>query len=222
MPGQGNRWAPLTGVLFTVLVIVGGPVLASVAPDSSASGETVITVYTVHQTQLRVAAVVLTLSFISLVFFTGTLREHLKADPSVEGISSVMLGGAVLLAVGQTVGAGASFALSDAPQHLESASAQTLNLVANDVVMTSAAGFFILGLASAIAILRSHILPNWLGWVALVFGVLAITPAEAITFFVIIVWVPVVAILLIRRNALHDQGAVSAATSASASASASN
>jgi hypothetical protein len=55
-----------------------------------------------------------------------------------------------------------------APGQLQPAAAQAFNTAANDVVLTSAAGWFIFSVASGLVIIRSRALPSWLGWLSFV------------------------------------------------------
>lgn len=199
-PGRFGGTAPLTGIVFVVLVIIGGPLLAGNTPGPNASGARVIAFYEAHRSRERISAVVLTLAFIVFVFFAGSLRGYLRRQKPAEALSAVLLGGAVLLAAGQTTVSGLGFALSDAPARLAPASAQTLNLLSNDMVLTSSAGFSVFGIASGLAILRAGLLPKWLGWLALAIGIVILTPAEFAAFIAFALWTVVVSISMTRRG----------------------
>ena len=84
----------------------------------------------------------------------------------------------------------------DAPTHLSPAAAQTLNLLSNDMVPTSAAGFSAFGIASGLAILRGAALPGWLGWISILIGVVIVTPAEFVAAIALAVWIIIVSILI--------------------------
>lgn len=56
------------------------------------------------------------------------------------------------------------------------------------------------GIASGIAILRGAPLPNWLGWVAILIGIVVVTPAEFVAVIVLAVWIVIVSILIATRN----------------------
>ena len=200
MLSRWNRWGSVTGVVFVVLVVLGGPVAAGNTPGSKASGAQVIAFFEAHRSRERVSAVLLTLAFIVFLFFAGSLRTFLRRKRSIEGLSSVVLAAAAVLVAGQTAGSGVIFALSDAPTRLSPGAAQALNLLSNDMVLTSAAGFSAFGIASGVAILRGAPLPTWLGWLAILIGVVVLTPAEFVAVIALAVWIVIISILIVVRG----------------------
>ena len=138
LSNRWGRWAPLTGVVFVVLVVLGGPIAGGNSPGSKATGAHVIAFFDAHRSRERASAVLLTLAFIVFMFFAGSLRSYLRRTKAVEGLAAVVLAAAAVLVAGQTAGSGVIFALSDAPTHLSPAAAQALNLLSNDMVLTSA------------------------------------------------------------------------------------
>ena len=110
------------------------------------------------------------------------------------------MAGAAVLVAGQTVSSGLLFALSDAPTRLSPGAAQALNLLNNKMVLTSSAGFCVFGFASGLAILRGAPLPKWLGWVAILIGVLVVTPAEFVAVLLLAVWIVIVSVLIATRG----------------------
>jgi nitrate reductase NapE component len=55
-------------------------------------------------------------------------------------------------------------------------------------------------IASGVAVIRSRALPVWLGWLAIVVGIVSVTPAAVIGFFGLIVWPLVLGILIYVRS----------------------
>ena len=204
MLSRWSRWASMTGVVFVALVVLGG-VAAGSTPGSKATGAHVIAFFEAHRSRERASAVLLTLAFIVFLFFAGSLRSYLRQRESVEGLSGVVLAAAAVLVAGQTAGSGLIFALSDAPARLSPGAAQALNLLSNDMVLTSAAGFSVFGIASGVAILRGAPLPNWLGWVAILIGVVVVTPAEFAAVLALAVWVIIVSVLIATRTQTIQQ-----------------
>lgn len=202
-----DRWsrrAPLTGLLFVALVIVGGPVLEGSTPGTSATAVKIVAFYTAHRERERAGVIVLALAFVAFLFFAAALRSSWRRVPGVEGIAALVLAAATVVVVGQTANDGIGYALTASPSKLNPSSAQTLNLLANNLVVTSAIGFLVFGIASGLAILRGVGLPSWLGWSALVIGVLFLTPIEFVGFLLFVVWVALVSIISYRRSAAPD------------------
>jgi len=195
------RWTPLTGVLFVALVVAGGPMLAGSTPGTGASSATVAGFYSAHQTRERAAAIVLAFSFVAFLGFAATLRSRLRRGRGVEGLAALLLAAATVLVVGQSVSEGITYTLTEAPGRLSPAAAQALNLLANDLVLTSAIGFFTFGLTAGIAILRASDLPSWLGaWAVVIAVIFVIPPVEFVGFLLLLVWVLALSVVLIRRD----------------------
>ena len=93
-----------------------------------------------------------------------------------------------------------NYALADVPRDLDPAAAQALNVLANDLVLTNAAGLFLFGMSAGLAILRGVRMPKWLGWVAIAIAILVVTPAEALAFLALAVWIVVISLLTFTRG----------------------
>jgi hypothetical protein len=197
-----ERLAPLMGLAFVALVIVGGPALERSIPGDHASAAHVIAFYGDHRARERAGAIVLALAFAAFLFFAGALRALLRRSPGAEALAAVMFGASAVLVAGQTANEGIGYALSADPTHLAPAAAQTLGLLANDLVLTSAVGFLCFGIAAGLAILRGGALPAWLGWSAIAIGILfVIPPVEFAGFLLLLVWIAAVSVLALRRGA---------------------
>jgi hypothetical protein len=63
--------------------------------------------------------------------------------------------------------------------------------------------------ASGLAILRGAALPRWLGWAAIVIGILALVlPIAFLALLLLLIWILVVSILIYRRQASPADGGV--------------
>jgi len=81
---------------------------------------------------------------------------------------------------------------------------QTLNVLDNNDFVPAVAGVALLVLAAGLSVVRHGGLPRWLGWVAIVLGIAAFTPAGFIAFLAGGVWIIVVSILF--TIARHSTG----------------
>jgi hypothetical protein len=121
-------------------------------------------------------------------------------------LAATAFGGAVLFAVGGGLAAGLQFALVDVPSKLSPAAAQALNLLENDMsVFALTAGVAVLLMAPGIAIVRTRLLPVWLGWIAIVIAVVGLTPVGFFAFLAAGLWTLVASILIYTR---HDSPTV--------------
>ena len=128
-----------------------------------------------------------------------------------------MLAGATLLVAGVGIFSGLDLALADVPSRLSPAAAQALNVLNNDMFFLVAAGGCVFGISSGLAILRGARLPKWLGWVAIVIGIISVSPLGFIGFLASMVWTVLVSILMYMRSGVATQAppAPSAAGAAS-------
>jgi hypothetical protein len=186
---------PLTGILFVVLFVVAF-VISGETPSVDDSPREIVDFYLDNDSEQQWASALLALGCVALLFFLGSLRRALRAVPGDDGVLStvVALGGA-LIAIGASVFAGIGFTLGDAADELPASAILTLNALNSDMFFTVAVGTAVFNLALGLAVLRHGGLPRPLGWLAVVIGVVGITPAGFFAFLatgIVIVWASVV------------------------------
>jgi hypothetical protein len=155
-----------------------------------------------------------------LLLFTGELRARAR-ERGLRGVGpSLLLSGAVLWAAGVLIGSMVDLGLVSSSDHDQSQVAQTLNVLSNDDWVPFIGGLAIFLLGAGITVLASRMLPLWLGWVALVVGVVSLAgPGGFIGFFVAPAWILVSGIVLGTRPAPDvDASAAPRATTHAASA----
>jgi hypothetical protein len=186
--------------LFVVLFVLSGAA-AGAQPDTSATGATVIAYAKDHQNGIRFSAILVGLSlFVGLLFY-GQVRHVLRQDPDSESWAAIAFGGAILFATGGGVVSGVGLALSEEPGKLDPGAAQALNLLYMDIPLVLFVGVGILMFFFGVAIVRSRLLPTWVGWLGLVCGVVALLPVAFFGFAGATVWTLAVSIILILRPA---------------------
>jgi len=200
MSDRLSRLAPLTGVLFAVLTVVaiftGGE-----TPDANASSAKVIAYYGAHRSGVETSAILFALAFLVLVLFAGSLRSYLCRTATAEGLAAIVLAGAVIMAVGAMTGGGVEYGLAHNLSRLTPATAQTLNLLTNELFLPIIGGAFLFAIASGLAILRGAQLPKWLGWVAIVMGIAVLIPPVSFpVLLVFVIWSVVVSIMIYLRT----------------------
>lgn len=193
-----TRLAPLAGLLFAVLAAVAFA-SSQVPPDAKASGQKVIAFYQAHSSGQQRSDYFWMLSFAFLLLFAGSLRTLFRQARSAEGLGSLVLAGAAVLVAGATMFFGFDYALAVVPSHLDPGAAQALNVLALKLIFPMSAGGFVFGLATGLAILRSGLLPAWLGWTALVIAIAFVTPGAIIGLVLLMLWSLVVSVLMWRR-----------------------
>jgi hypothetical protein len=186
---------PLTGILFVILFIVAF-LVGGETPSIDDSRQEIVDFYLDNDDSQAAASALLALGCVALIFFLGSLRRALRAAAGDEGgLSTVVLVGGLVIAVGASIFAGIGFTLGDAADELPASAILTLNALNSDMFFTVAVGTAVFNLALALAILRHGGLPRPLGWVALVLGIVGLTPLGFFAFLataIVIVWASVV------------------------------
>ena len=195
-----SRFAPLTGVIFAALSAVSIAITPG-SPSAHASGRTVIAFYEAHHRVERVSTIVSVFALTFLMFFAASLRSHLRQPARLpKGSLHSFFQLQRCSPIGLTTSAGFAYALADAPGSLAPSSAQTLNLLDEDVFFAMVAGIGLFGIAGGLAILRAGQLPGPLAWAAIAIGVVAFTPVFGIALIALTVWVLIASVLTYLRT----------------------
>jgi hypothetical protein len=187
----------LLGGAYAALFVIANFLIGE--PGSGSTGAEVVRYYHDHQTAEMVGVFAVAFAVVALMFFLASLRRTLSGTDEGRHLASVITAGGAVYAVGLMTGAALTVALVDAAKNDLAGTAQTLNVLGNDMWVPVVAGLAMLGLGTGVAALRSATLPKWLGWVSVVFGVMALAgPAGAIAFLVAPAWALVTGIVIIR------------------------
>jgi hypothetical protein len=191
----------LTGALFVVLVIVAFIPLGGDTPSGDDSARKVVSFYSDNDTREIIAAVVLALSTVSLLYFSAMLRDRFRAAlPGPSVLPAFAFGAGVVTAGGFLAAAGIHFALADYAEDIQPAAAQALNALDSDFFLPFSTGLAALVLASSLVAIRTKLLPTWLGWVGIVMFIVSFTPAGFISFGLGGIWIIIASILLYLRG----------------------
>jgi hypothetical protein len=204
-----RRWLALCGVVAPVLIVLAFTVVGGRTPDDNASAAKVVSYYRDHKSASMISALMVAIGAVLLVLFAARLREVLRGDGLGNGgLPIAAFGGALILAAGLLFLAAVHFALVQAADHRFAGPAQTLNVLDNNDFFVMIGGMALLMLAAGIATVRRPVLPRWLGWAAIVIGILALAgPLGFVGFLLSVVWILVVAILMLVRQDLIAAGA---------------
>lgn len=198
-----ERWVPLTGILAALLLA--SVIFLPSAPDTADGGQTVLDFYVKNKTNQTIGAWLIFDGALFMVFFAASLRSFLRrSSDKNEGLAILAFGGGVGMAVGLAVLAAVMIGLVDNTTALEPVAAQALNALSDGIWLPFILGQAILFFGAGIAIVRSGSLPVWLGWIAILIGLVSMTPVGFLGFFVGLIWIVVVAILMIGRPARID------------------
>lgn len=185
------RIGALTGALFVVLTVaafaVGGE-----SPATDASPAKIVSFYVDNDTEQAIGAGLLGWACVALLFFLGSLRRVLReASGDGGGLSTIVTLGGAFIAVGATIFAGLTITLADTADDLSADAVVALHALNTDMFITLVAGVATFNLGLGLAILRHHALPKALGILAVVVGVVALTPLGFFAFLatgIVILW----------------------------------
>jgi len=196
-----ERFAPLTGVLFVVLVIVAVIVGGETPGANDRIGE-VLAYWHDNDEQAVVASIIAAYSAVALLWFAGVWRATLAAAEGAPArLANTAFAGAIVMALGWSMLIAFNFMAAETVGDVAPQVTQTFSALQSDFFFPLAIGLAVFLFASGLAIVRGAMRPAWLGWVALVLGLLAVTPAGFFALLVALVWIAVISIVLFVRGA---------------------
>jgi hypothetical protein len=200
-----DRRAPLTGLVFVVLAVVGNALQGS-TPTLHGEAEPVAQFYADKGTTIAVGMMLSLVSVFFLAWFLGSLRRHLAASEGPSGwMTSVASSGGVatmsLLAAGFALNSAGALRAREVGISGEVATVfydGSLALTGLAASLTMA----VLLAATAAITLQFGALPRWFGWTSAALALLGIvTPVSFVLSLAFPVWVAVAAVLLMRARA---------------------
>ena len=198
MPASLRRLAPLTGIVFAVLLVV--TFASPSSPNIHDSGLQVIAHYKDHHSASLIGDLCGALGVVFFIFFVSSLRSFFRDKDGGEGLATAAFAGGIFIGIGGAIFTSLDVALIDARNSISPPAAQAINVLSNDFFFPFEIGLVIFSLCIGLAILNTAALPKWLGWVAIVIGVVALTPVGFFGFFVILIWSVIVSIMVFRRS----------------------
>ena len=174
---MSSRWAklaPVTGILF-----VAGMVTALALGDTPSAGDSgtkVLHYYSAHKHAMQALSFVVALAGVSVLAFYVNMGSYLRRRNATHGLVAGLNAGATMIAVGLTALGGSTLALTDHTSKMPADVAATLSWINEDLLwITVFAGVAVVALSLGGATLQTRAFPRWVGWVALVIGVAALT-----------------------------------------------
>jgi hypothetical protein len=197
---SANRLAALTGLAFVVLAVISAIIMGE-PPDPDDPPLKIIAFYKDNDTELWISAFLTALAATALVFFAGYLGRVLRiASGPGHMLSWVVLAGATITAFAAALDATIIIALVESvDDQLPPVVIQTLNSLYGNDWIPFVVGGTIFSLAAGLSIVRHGGLPSWMGWIAIVLGVVSATPAGFVGFLGAGVWIAVASVMLFLR-----------------------
>ena len=182
--GNDKSWLlPLTGLAFFLLAIASFMVGGDTPSPGDDSAREIVEFYVDNESSLVISGLLAGLAATLLVFFGAYLRRVLSEAEGGRGIlPTVLFGGSIIVAMGLAIDATIIFALVDTADDIDPAAVQALSALYNNDYVPFAVGSQIFLLAMGISVLGSGVLPKWMGVIAILLAVAAVTPIGFVSF----------------------------------------
>lgn len=200
-----SRVAPLTGVLFAVLLI--SRFVVDGNTDFMPPEADIVAYLEDGPVRVMTAAYLGLLASGALLWFSGSLRKHLGTLDDDEGrLGSLAMGGGVATAAALAIGGAAIIAAAErvwVTGSIEPGAAATLFDLAGIVVGNGAPiGLGVLVGATGVAMLRSRHSPAWPGWASALIAIGLVSPFAWIVLAGALVWIPAMGIWIYRIESM--------------------
>lgn len=199
MERKYGRVAPLTGVAFIVLLIVGFAIGGEPPDVGDDSPREIVDFYTDDKDKLMIGAGIAAAAGGLFVYFGAFLRSVLTpTDRSF--LPNVLFAGVVIFATAIAIDATITITLADSADDISRDSVTTLAALYENDFVPFALGVLLFVSALGLSIVRhGGPIPKWLGWVCILIAVIAITPIGFVAFLATGVLVLVLSVLLAVR-----------------------
>src|SRR5215216_184977 len=182
---SGPGWlVPLAGAGFFVLAIVSFTVQGEPKSADDPVNE-IVDFYLDNKDSILAGQVIGAISGLLLIAFGAYLAKVLRAaDEGAWVLPLLPLLGFVIMDVGFAIDGTVLIALAESADDIEPTSVQTLQAFWDNDFLPIAFGIMLFLFSFGIAVVRSGAVPKWLGWVAIVLGVVALIPPIGFASFI--------------------------------------
>jgi hypothetical protein len=197
-----ERLAPLTGVVFLIVVLVAF-IVGGETPDNDDSTAEIVSYWRDNDTRQLVGGWILGVAALLLAWFGGSLRRTISRAEGGDGrLAAISFAGTVMASVGMLLFGSLTFAAATLADEVPPEVIHTISVLNNTLFFPLSGGAALMLLAAGLALVYTGALPRWLGWVAIVIGVLILTPLGFFALLAWLLWVAVASILLFARGGL--------------------
>lgn len=191
--------APLTGIVF-VLLLVAGFTIAGEPPDPSEKPiDEVVDFYLDNDDDVMLGSVLQALASAFFLFFAATLCKALRSS-GAEASAIGVIAGATVFTVGSTLDATINLAIADAAEEIDPVAVQSLATLWTGDFLPFAVGMFVFLMSWGVAIVRHGSFPTWMGWIAIVASLTAVSPAFPVAGIVAVLMVIAASVMLTRQG----------------------
>jgi hypothetical protein len=198
------QWAPASGIIFVALFIIGIALFST--PDSDNTAERILSFYDDkgNRAQLIASGYVLVLSGVFFFWFLGSLRARLlEAEGPPGRLTSIVFASGIVF-VTMLMAAAAAFMfvageITFADVAVDAEIARVLpDLGFAFLLIPGAFAAIAMIDAASVLIIRTGVLPKWIGWLGFVVSVGLLVSALFFPIALLLIWVGVVSLALLR------------------------
>ena len=198
------KYGASTGIVSVVLLVIGFLIVTPTPPDIDAPVNEWSTYFVDHKDAVNTALVLVSVSVFFFLWFLGSLTSALRVAAGGPRLPSIAFGGGLLAATFLFIAISAVAVAAHRPDEVSPELTRALTDVSLMAGVPAIAGFAALFGATALVILRSALLPQWLGWLCwvaavvqpLTFGVLFTDSGAFAADGVLGLFVPFVAVIV--------------------------
>jgi hypothetical protein len=205
MNGRSSReWlVPLLGVAFLVVLIISF-IVQGEPKDADRPASEIVDWYVDNKDAVEISAVIAAIAGLLLVFFGAYLRRFFDAAAGGTSMLPILvLIGLSIVAVAGAIDSTILFATAEAADHrdnIDPSSIQTMQALWDNDFVPFILGTNVFLWSVGILTIRTGALPKWLGWVAILLGIVGFTPIGFAAAIGAAVWILIVSILLSVRT----------------------
>jgi hypothetical protein len=198
--GYGSSWlAPLTGVLFFVVVIVSFIVMGE-PKDAEEPVEEIVGFYADNEDEVKLSSFLGVLGALLLISFGAYLRNYFRRAMGPDELApTIAFVGTVIVAIAIAIDGTISFALAESADNIDPAAVQALQALWDNDFLPFILGVTAFLLGTGAAILRSGALPKWLGVVMILALIIGFTPIGWVAGIIAGLSVLVISVMLTMR-----------------------
>ena len=181
--GRDNNWlAPLTGTLFVVLAIISFMV-GGEPPDIDKPAQEIVDHYVDDKDRIMFGVLLGGIATTLFVFFGGYVRRVLQdAQTERSMLPTVAFAGVIIFAVGLAIDGTISITLAETADDIDPTAVQALAALWQNDFIPFAIGLQVFFLALGLSVVRTGAIPKWIGWIAILLAVVAVTPVGFAAF----------------------------------------
>jgi hypothetical protein len=197
---KASKLLPLLGIV-AVGLIVACFVIVGETPDTDDPMGKITAFYIKNDSEVEASGVLLMAAAAAFLVWAIQIRSVLfAAEGGTASRTTLGLVGAVFFGVGLCVFAGFNFALGDHPEKFSPEAMQAMHVLSEDLFPPMAVGLVLLLFGDGLAILKTRVMPAWLGWICIIGAIGTFTPAWFIPFIGVGIFLLVSSVLLATRT----------------------